>query len=97
MSIVSDWFQNEKSTRMFQAIFSFAFGMVLAHWGSGLFFLVLFIIFYEIAYYVFSHGKLPYWDPFTRVAVINSSLLGWIVGRTLLDDTVLQEGVPGMG
>ena len=95
MTIVSDYFQNAKYTRMFQVIFSLAFGIILAHWGSGLFFLVVFLIFYELAYYIFTGGNPLYWDHFTRVGVIMASILGWIVGRSLLGDPVLKEGVPG--
>jgi hypothetical protein len=88
-------FCNDKTTPMFQVITAFAFGVILSPWSSGLFFLVIFIIIYEIFLYIFTHGDERYWDSFTRCGVICASLLGFIVGRTLSGDEILVPGVPG--
>lgn len=88
-------FCNDKNTPMMQVITSFTFGVLLSPWSSGLFFLVVFIIIYEIFYYVFTKGDARYYDSFTRCGVICSSILGYIVGRTLSGDEILIPCVPG--
>lgn len=88
------WFKNEKYTPMAQIIVSFAYGVVLSPWGSGLFFLVVSLIFYELFYAVCTGCDPRYYNPYTRTGVIYASILGWIVGRTLSGDPVLKEGVP---
>lgn len=88
-------FCNDKNTPMFQVITSFTFGVILSPWSSGLFFLTIFIILYEIFFYIFTHGDQRYYDSFTRCGVICASLLGFIVGRTLSGDEILVPGIPG--
>lgn len=90
------WFCNQKYTPMAQIIVAFVWGVLLSPWSSGLFFLLLFIIVYEILYYVFTHGIPPYYNLFIRTGIIYSSIFGYILGRTLSGDTILEEGVPTM-
>ncbi|CAH6418998.1 Hypothetical protein HVR_LOCUS185 [uncultured virus] len=90
------WFCNTKYTPMAQIIVAFVWGVLLSPWSSGLFFLTIFIIIYEILYYVFTHGDPRYYNLFVRTGVIYSSIFGYILGRTLSGDNVLQEGVPSM-
>lgn len=95
-TIMNKFFQNEKNTAMVQVITSFAFGILLSPWGSGLFFLIVYIIIYEILYYIFTKGDPIFYSVFVRTGVIYASILGFIVGRTLSGCNVLYEGVPDM-
>lgn len=88
------WACNENSTPMMQVILAFSFGVILSPWSYGLFFLFVGIIFYEIFLYVFTHGNERYYDVFTRCGVIYASILGYIIGRTITNMDVLNEGVP---
>ena len=90
------WFQNEKYTPMAQVIVAFAFGALLSPWGSGLFFLLVFILIYELLYVIFTWANPRYWQPEIRGAAAMASILGWIVGRTVAGDEVLVPGVPEM-
>lgn len=90
------WFCNDKYTPMAQLITALVWGVLLSPWGSGLFFLFVFIIIYEILYYVFTKGNPVYYNVFVRVGVIYASIFGYIVGRTLSGDEILYEGVPDM-
>lgn len=92
-NFITNWFCNPKNTPMFQVIISLVFGILLSPWSSGLFFLVIFIIAYEILYYIFTKGNPLYYNVFVRTSVILASILGFIIGRTLSGDEVLQEGV----
>lgn len=94
--ILNRWFQNEKNTAMVQVLTSFCFGILLSPWSSGLFFLMIYIIIYEILYYIFTKGDPMFYSVFVRTGVIYASILGYIVGRTLSGCCVLYEGVPDM-
>lgn len=85
-------FNNPKRTPMFNFIMSFTFGALLAPWSSGIFFLVFFNIIAELALYIFSHGRC--WEPHERAGVMMANILGWIVGRSFLNEPLLKEGVP---
>ena len=90
------WFCNERCTPVAQIIIAFAWGVLLSPWSSGLFALTIFIILHEILYYLFTHGDPKYYSVFIRTGVIYTSIFGYILGRTLSGDDVLQEGVPNM-
>ena len=90
------WFCNDKATPMAQLLISLVWGVLLSPWASGLFFLLVFIIVYEILYYVFTKGDPRYYNVFVRVGVIYASVFGYILGRTLSGDDILYEGVPDM-
>ena len=90
------WFCNEKYTPMAQMIIALVWGILLSPWASGLFFLFVFIIIYEILYYVFTRGDPRYYNVFVRVSVMCASIFGYILGRTLSGDDILHEGVPDM-
>jgi len=91
---LSRFFCTTASTRMSQVISACAFGILLAPFGSGLFFLVVFRVVYETFYYIMTKGNPLYWDLFTRCCVFYSSLFGWVIGRTLLEMNILEPGVP---
>ena len=83
---------------MSQVISAMALGVLLAPYGSGLFFLVVFRVLYETLVYAATHGSSEVaarpWDLFTRCSVFYSSLFGWVIGRTLMGLPVLTPGVP---
>lgn len=93
-SIVRKIYQNHNRTPLFQLIFAFTMGMLIAPWGSGLFFIVLFYILGEILYYLFTGGDPRYWQVELRFGCLFGSLLGWIVGRTLAGLEVMVLGFP---
>ena len=88
------WFCNDTHTAMAQVILALVWGILLSPWSSGLFFLVIFIIFYEILYYIFTKGNPRYYNVFVRTGVIHASIFGYILGRTVSGDNILNEGVP---
>jgi len=79
-------------------ILSFTYGLILAPFGSGLFFLVVSILAYEWLIYVFAHGRYgppaTFWEGDLRAGVILASILGWIIGRTVSGYEILPSGVP---
>lgn len=81
------WFDNDDYTVMVQAFVGFAIGLVWGPWAAGFFYLVLFIIVYEILYWWYNRRK-PY-ITYQRAGVNCSYILGYIVGRTLSGDDVL--------
>lgn len=92
--VLANWFCNEKYSPVFQYISAFVLGVLVAPWSSGLFFLIVFIIVYELAYYTYTHGNPKYYSAEVRAGVILASVLGWIMGRAVSDDNIFQDGVP---
>ncbi len=90
------WFCNDKYTPMAQVIVAFAYGVILSPWASGLFILIITIIIYETLLYIFTHGRVPYYNLFVRTGVICASIAGYIIGRTVSGDEILQDGIPKM-
>jgi hypothetical protein len=93
MTVISDYFQNIDYTPMMQVIVAFLWGVLLSPWSKGMIYLFASIVFYEILYYVFTHGNPLYYNVFTRAGCICSSVLGFIVGRTLSGDNVCEPGI----
>lgn len=95
-NFITSWFCNDNYTPMAQVLISLFLGILLSPWASGLFFLTVFIIIYELLYYIFTHGNPRYYNLFVRTGVIYASIFGYILGRTLTipDDQLLNEGVP---
>lgn len=87
------WFCNDNYTPMAQVIVALVWGILLSPWSSGLFFLITFIILYEILYYVFTKGDPQYYNVFVRTGVICASTFGYILGRTVSGVNILTEGV----
>lgn len=94
-TFLTRYFQNKDATPMYQVFFSLTIGILLSPWSSGLFFLVIFSILYEIVYYLFTFGKPEYWQLQTRTAVLYGYFAGWIIGRTATGQEILTPGVPG--
>lgn len=69
-------------------------GIFLSPFGNGVFLLVIWIIIYEILYYLASRyfGRHESWFCHNRVGIAMASILGWIIGRTLLNKEVMQIG-----
>lgn len=87
------WVCNPHNTGMAQLFWAFATGVLLAPWGTGLFFLVVFIIVYEIAFAVICRDP-NFWRSQERPGIILASILGWIIGRQAVGSRILEEGVP---
>ncbi len=77
-----------------QLIFSFVSGLIFSPWTQGLFYMLLFIVIYEIIYYIAVWGDLKKWDPYLRAGMIISYVMGWLVGRTFLVDVLFPNDLP---
>lgn len=83
------WFCCDYYTAMAQAIVSFTIGVLFSPWSSGIFWLSIYIIINEILTYAFTKGDPRYFNSFVRCAVVCSSLLGYICGRTLAQKEII--------
>lgn len=93
---LSDYFNNIAYTPAMQVVVAFAYGILLGPLASGLFLLIVSLFFYEWLYYILTRGQPDMWQLETRVGVIMSSILGYIIGRTIVKAEVLKEGVPNV-
>jgi len=94
LSIVDKVYRNEHKTPMVHVISAFTFGILLSPWSKGIFFLALFMVLYEISFYLLSRGDPRYYNDLTRVGTMCASFLGFIVGRTIIGMPVTKKGVP---
>ena len=94
---ISSWLQsacrNKNITELDLAFFSFLTGAIFAPFSWGIFYLIIFIIVYELLFYIFSQGEDPYYTPLGRAAIICAAIFGYIGVRTLLCDQLLIDGV----
>lgn len=91
---VNKYFCSDTYTPVAQIFASFVFGAIFAPWSWGILFLIIYFIIYEILFYIFTKGDPKYWQPETRLAVFCSYILGWIVIRTIIEDSVFESEVP---
>lgn len=75
-------------------IFSFVWGLIFSPWTQGLFYMILFIVIYELIYYIAVWGDLKKWDPYLRGGMILAYILGWLVGRTFLVNVLFPNQLP---
>jgi hypothetical protein len=75
-------------------IISFAYGVALSPWSSGIFWLIVTIILFEIIGYILGRHKC--WDIIWRAGVIAAAILGWVTGRVLVDhnDIMCPGSIP---
>ena len=91
-TVINKFFCNPCNTPMSQFMFAIFWGILFSPWSSGLFYLFAFGIFYELAYYIFTKGDPCYYNVFVRTAVNCAAVFGYIIGRTLTGDDILDEG-----
>lgn len=70
-------------------IFSFVFGILLSPFSWGIFYLVASIIIFFVIDYIFCEGKFEYNYLEHRASVIFYGILGFIIGRTIHDMSVM--------
>ena len=88
-----NYFNNGNATEMYQVILAFTIGVLFSPWNNGLFLFILFLIAYELLYFYATGFQLPYWRLEGRVAIVMASILGFIIGRTVVgfDDPVADK------
>lgn len=81
---ILEYFYNENCADGQQEITSIIVGVITAPFGDGLFLLFVWIVFYEIFYYLLTRANPRCYRPFTRISIVLCSLFGWLVGRELM-------------
>lgn len=94
-TIISRWFRNEKYTPWAQIIASLTLGIFLSPWALGIFYLFIFLLLYELFYYIYTIDSY-HWQADTRAVVILSYILGFFIGRSLFfeADVVVKSDIP---
>ena len=73
-------------------ILAFAVGILLSRFSLGLLFVLIFIILSEIWYAAYTRCQYP-WLFQVRALIIASSILGFIIGRTVLEDQHILDPI----
>lgn len=58
---------------------SLAIGMIFSPWSSGLYFYLIYLVFYEI----FTVVTCEEWDIFDRLYIVVMGAIGWVIGRLI--------------
>lgn len=80
---------DERFNIFIQMSIAFLSTFILSPFGRGIFYFVISIIIYEIFLLIYRKN-----DLLKRAGIIFSSILGWIVGRTLFSCDVLDTNCP---
>lgn len=67
-----------------QYAITFILGFVLSPWSWGIFWVIGFLLIYEIFFACASEMKLPHWKMEHRMGLIVIYLVGWILGRIFI-------------
>ena len=79
---VSEWLYGNE---LLQIVFAFTLALTLSPWSYGIVLFFIFLVVWEILYYVSVNGTKPYWFFEVRLAIVAASFLGWLVGRELTE------------
>lgn len=71
-------------------IINFGIGLFFSFFTNGIFYLIFFTILYELMFYSFTKGEEKYWNPVERCALFLDYILGWMIGRFIFVNTLLQ-------
>lgn len=82
--ISGTYFKNLYYTELVQLIFAFSLGVIFAPFSYGPLLFIIYLLLYEFIYAYFTNTEYPYWRLFFRVAVVMTSVFGWIIGRTIV-------------
>jgi hypothetical protein len=86
---VKEAIYDERFNIFIQMIIAFLSTFILSPFGKGIFYFVISIIIYEIILLLYKRN-----DVLKRSGIILSSILGWIVGRTMFSCDVLDNNCP---
>ena len=80
-----EWVSPLGYTPLAQVIVSFVLGLLLSYWSVALVIVLLFLIVYDLAFYLvianYDYGR---WYLLARAGVIFAYIAGWIIGRYVL-------------
>ena len=84
MDFIDWYFKNPNYTQLVQIVVSFVFGLILAPYGYGFIYFLIYLLAYEFVYLLATQGCNPYWGPVFRLGAVSASILGFLIGRIIL-------------
>lgn len=91
---LKEFISTESYTKEYQLIGSLCLGILFGPYSWGLFYLLLFIIIYELIIFILTKGNPKYWNHEVRAGIIMASIFGWLIGRELTLKDCSHRGVP---
>jgi len=73
---------------------SLCIGILLSPFGSGVFFLALFLIIWEVLFYGYCLYNQYDWCAPVRITALLAYVLGWIIGRSVTNNHPMEPGLP---
>lgn len=93
---LTPWFLSTNRSVLAQIIFGFTLGVLLSPWDTGLFFLIVYRLLYELAFYFYLFRFPDQWFMIERIVIFCASFLGYVIGRSLWGLNPVDPKVPVM-
>lgn len=65
---------------------AFFSGFLFSAWSWGIIYLLLFLLAYEIGYYIYCSGYEKQWDMISRIGIVAGAFMGFLIGRAIIED-----------
>jgi len=92
MNFLEKFAKNDNYTELFQIVFYFFLGLIFGANLTNLKYLIIYILVYEIIFYILTNGAKPYWRLTFRIVVNCGYFLGVVLGNWLvLGETGLEK------
>ena len=65
---------------------SFFSGFLFATWSWGIVYLLIFLIIYEIGYFIYQQQKDQEYDWVIRLGIVAGAIMGFLIGRAITQD-----------
>lgn len=86
-----NYFSPDHGEFSYQLATAFALGMIFSPFSKGLFYLVLFIILFEIFLLWFCYNRNENYPPHKRILLVVIYIVGFIIGRIVIGSDKLTE------
>lgn len=72
---------------------SFFSGFLFSHWTWGILYLLLFLIIWEIGYYIYCSAYRNDYDLMIRIGIVAGALMGFLIGRAITENDDHEKSI----
>lgn len=83
--VVYKYFTLPSFTYVAQIMIAFVYGIIFSPWSYGFWWMLLFLILYEIVIASVTRMRMPDWYAPGRLAIVLFSFFGWTLGRIVVE------------
>jgi len=72
---------------------AFFSGFLFANWSWGILYLLVFLIFWEIGYYIWCNYNNSTYDIQIRIGIVAGTIMGFLIGRCITENDDHEESM----